>query len=184
MTETELFSNEAFFALNYTTPVEITQAVLLKHHRFLLVATVTAQQVTAADVHGRAVAYASPRPQGASFSICQAKIGRVIRVDQVLLVRRLYALPNRNQGLAVVATHHFESAVEAVQKSFPHLTEIRHFPPTRSQGARPRQSVTFTFCPHVELHCLGWKTQRGGSYRAQRSIKTLSLTHTYISIFV
>lgn len=170
MTETELFSNEAFLTLNYTTPVEVTQAVLLKHHRFLLVATLAAQQVAAADVHGCAVAYAAACPQGASFSIRQAKIGRIIGVDQVLLVWRLYVLPNRNQGLAVVATHHFESAVEAIQKLVPHLAEIRHFPPTRSQGARPRQSVTFTFCPHVELHRLGWKTQRGNSYQDQRNI--------------
>lgn len=137
MTETELFSNDTFLTLNYTTPVEITQAVLLIHQRFLLVATLAAQQVTAADVHGCAVAYAALCSQGASFSIRQAKIGRVIRVDQVLLVRRLYVLPNRNQGLAVVATHHFESAVEALQKFVPHLAEMRHFPPTRSQGARP-----------------------------------------------
>lgn len=170
MAETEFFSNYAFLTLNYTTPVEVTQAVLLKHQRFLLVATLAAQQVTAADVHGCAVAHAALCPQGASFSIRQAKIGRVIGVDEVLLVRRLYVLPNRNQGLAVVATHHFESAVEALQKPVSHLAERRHFPPTRSQGARPRQSVTFTFCPHVELHRLGWKTQRGSSYQDQRNI--------------
>lgn len=143
----------------------MTQAVLLEHKRFLLVATLAAQQVTAADVHGCAVAYAAPCSQGASFSIRQAKIGRVIGVDQVLLVRRLYVLPNRNQGLAVIAAHHLESAVKALQKSAPHLAEIRHFPPTCSQGARPGQSVTFTFCPHVELHRLGWKTQRGSYIR-------------------
>lgn len=137
MTETELFPNEAFLALNYTTPVEMTQAVLLKLQRFLSVASLAAQQVTAADVHGCAVAYAAPCPQGASFSIRQAKIGRVIRVDQVLLVRWFYVLPDRNQGLAVVAAHHLESAVEALQQSVPHLSEMRHFPPTCSQGARP-----------------------------------------------
>lgn len=137
MTETELFPNQAFLALNYTTPVEMTQAVLLKHQRFLPVASLAAQQVTAADVHGCAVAYAAPCPQGASFSIRQAKIGRVIGVDQVLLVRWFYVLPDRNQGLAVVATHHLESTVEALQQSVPHLPEMRHFPPTCSQGARP-----------------------------------------------
>lgn len=161
MTETELFSDEAFLALNYATPVEATQAVLLKHHRFLAVSTLAAQQVAAAGVHGCAVAYAAPCPQGASFSICQAKIRRVVRVDQVLLVRRLYVLPDWNQGLAVVAAHHLEGAVEAPQQSVSHLAERRHFPPAGSQGARARQSVTFALCPHVELHRLGWKTQRG-----------------------
>lgn len=137
VTETELFPNEAFLALNYTTPVEMTQAVLLKHQRLLLVASLAAQQVTAADVHGCAVAYAAPCPQGTSFSIRQAKIGRVIGVDQVLLVRWFYVLPDRNQGLAVIATHYLERTIEALQQSVPHLPEMRHFPPTCSQGARP-----------------------------------------------
>lgn len=137
MAETELLPNKAFLALNYAAPVEMTQAVLLEHQRFLPVASLAAQQVTAADVHGRAVANAAPCPQGASFSIRQAKIGRVVRVDQVLLVRWFDVLPDRNQGLAVVAAHHLEGAVEALQQSIPHLPEMRHFPPTRSQGARP-----------------------------------------------
>lgn len=63
VTETKLFTDKAFLALNYTTPVETTQTVLLKHHCFLPVATLAAQQVTAADVHGCAVAYASPRSE-------------------------------------------------------------------------------------------------------------------------
>lgn len=63
VTETKLFTDQALLALDHTTPVETTQTVLLKHHCFLPVATLAAQQVTAADVHGCAVAHAAPRPQ-------------------------------------------------------------------------------------------------------------------------
>lgn len=157
MAETKLFSDHALFALDHTTPVETTQTVLLKHHRFLPVAALAAQQVTAADVHGRAVAHAAPCPQGTRFPICKAEIGRLVRVDQILFIRWFYVLADRDQGLAIVASHHFGGAVEALQQAVPYLTEMRHLFPASAQGARARQSVAFAFCPHVELHSLGGK---------------------------
>lgn len=161
MAETELFSDQAFLALDHTTPVETTQTVLLKHHRFLPVATLAAQQVAAADVHGRAVAYASPRPQRTGFPICEAEIGRLVRVDKILLIRWLYVLAYRDQGLAVIAAHHLGSAVEALQQAVAYLAEVRHLFPARAQGARARQSVALALCPHVELHRLGGESVQG-----------------------
>lgn len=58
MTETELLSDQTLFALNHATPVETTQAVLLKHDSFLPVAPLAAEQITSTDVHGRAVTHA------------------------------------------------------------------------------------------------------------------------------
>lgn len=138
VTETKLFSDQAFLALNHTTPVETTKTVLLKHHCLLPVATLAAQQVTAADVHGCAVAYAPPCPQWTSFSICEAEIGRFIGVDQILLIWWLYVLADGDQGLAVIATHHLGSAIEALKQAVAHLTEMRHLLPARAQGTWPR----------------------------------------------
>lgn len=135
MTETKLFLDQALFALDHTTPVETTQTVLLKHHCFLPVAALTAQQVTPADVHGCAIAHAPPCPQRTSFPICKAEIGRLVRVDQILFIWRLYILANRDQGLAIVAAHHFGSAVEALQQAVAYLTEMWHLFPACSQGA-------------------------------------------------
>lgn len=134
--------------------MEATQAVLLEHHRFFPVASLAAQQIAAADVHGRAVAHAAPRSQGARFSICEAKIWRLVGVDQVLPVWGLYVLAHRDQGLPVVATHHLGSTVEPVQQAVAHLTEMRHLFPARTQRARARQSVALALSPHVQLHCL------------------------------
>lgn len=161
LTETQLFSDQAFLALNHATPVETTQAVLLEHHCFLPVAALAAEQVAAADVHGRAVAYAPPRSQRASFSICDTEIRRLVRVDQVLLVRRLYVLADRDQGLAVVAAHHLGGAVETLKEAVAYLPEMRHLLPARAQGTRPRQSVAFALCPHVELYRLGGESKEG-----------------------
>lgn len=135
MTETQLFLDQAFLALDHTTPVETTQTVLLKHHRFLPVAALAAQKVTAAYVHGCAVAYAPPCPKRASFPICEAEIGRLVRVDQILLVWRLNVLAHGDQGLAVVTAHHLGSAVEAFQQAVAYLAEMRHLLPACSQGA-------------------------------------------------
>lgn len=153
-TQTKLFSHQALFALNDTTPMETAQAVLLKHDRFFPVASLAAQQITATDVHGRAVAHAAPRSQGARFSICEAKIWRLVWVDQILLIWGLYVLANRDQGLPVIAAHHLGSTVEPVQQAVAHLTEMRHFFPARPQRARARQSVALALSPHVQLHCL------------------------------
>lgn len=155
MAETQLFSDRALFALDHATPVETTQAVLLKHHRFLPVASLAAQQVAAADIHGRAVAYAAPRPQRTRFPVGEAEIGRLVRVDQVLLVGGFDVLANGDQGLAVVAPHHLGRPVEALQQAVAHLAEVRHLFPACAQGARARQSVALALCPHVELHRLG-----------------------------
>lgn len=155
VTETKLLSDQALLALDHTTPVETTQTVLLKHHCLLPVATLAAQQITAADVHGCAVAHAAPCPQWTCFPICKAEIGRLVRVDQILLIWWFYVLTNRDQGLAVVAAHHLGSAIEALQQAVAHLTEMRHLFPACAQGAWARQSMAFAFCPHVELHCLG-----------------------------
>lgn len=154
MTQTKLFSHQALFALNNATPMETAQAVLLKHHRFFPVASLAAQQIAATDVHGRAVAHAAPRAQGARLAICKAKIWRLVRVDQILLIWGLYVLANRDQGLPVVAAHHLGSAVEPLQQAVAHLAEMRHFFPARPQRARARQSVALALSPHVQLHCL------------------------------
>lgn len=115
--------------------MEAAQAVLLKHHRLLPVASLAAQQVTAADVHGRAVAHAPPCSQRARFPIRKAKVWRLVRVYQILLVRRLYVLADGYQGLPIVAAHHLGSTVEALQQAVAHFTEMRHLFPARAQGA-------------------------------------------------
>lgn len=138
VTETKLFSHHAFLALNHTTPVESTQTVLLKHQCFLPVATLAAQQVTATDVHGCAVADAPPCPQWTSFSICEAEVRRLIRVDQILLIWWLYVLADRDQGLAIITAHYLESAIEALEQAIAYLTEMRHLFPACSQRTWPR----------------------------------------------
>lgn len=154
MTETKLFSNQALFALDDTTPVETTQAVLLKHHCFFSVASFAAQQITATYVHGCAVAYTPLCSQWSRFSICKTEIRRLVRVDQILLVRWLYILADGDQGLAVIAAHHFGSAVEPLQQAVTHFAEMGHLFPACAQGARAWQSMALALSPHVELYCL------------------------------
>lgn len=130
--ETQIFSDQALLTLHHATPVETTQTILLEHHRLLPVAALAAQQIAAADVHGRAVAHASPRPQGTRFPIRQAEIGRLVRVDQILLIGRFYVLAHGDQGLSVVAPHHLGRTVESLQQVVAHLTEGRHLLPART----------------------------------------------------
>lgn len=163
MTETELLPNKTLLALNHAAPVEATQAVLLKHHRLLPVAALAAQQVAPADVHGRAVTHAAPGSQRPGFPIRQAEIGRLVRVDQILLVRRLDVLADGDQSLSVVASHHLGGAVEAFQQAVAHLAEMGHLLPARPQRTRARQAVALTLRPHVELHRLrGGEGRKGG----------------------
>lgn len=136
VTETKLFSDRALLALDNTTPVKSTQAVLLKHHCLLLVAALAAQQVTAANVHGCAVARAPPGAQRACFTISQAEVWRLVRVNQVLFVWRLYVLAHRDQCLAIVAAHHFGRTVKTLQQPVTDLTKMRHLFPACAQCAR------------------------------------------------
>lgn len=135
LADAQFFSDHTFLALDHAAPVEATQTVFLEHHRLLPVAAFAAQQVAAADVHGRAVAYASPRPQRTRLPVGRTEVGRLVRVDQVLLVWRLDVVAHGDEGLAVVAAHHLGSAVEALQQAVTHLPEVRHLLPARAQGA-------------------------------------------------
>lgn len=119
----------ALFALDHAAPVEATQTVLLKDHRFLAVAALAAEQIAAADVHGGAVAHAPPRAQRTRFTVGQTEVGRFVRVDQILPVRRLDVVADGDQRLAVVAAHHFGSAVEPLQEAVAHLAEMGHLFP-------------------------------------------------------
>lgn len=79
--ETELLAHGAFLALHYAAPVEPAQAVLLEDQRLVPVTALTAEQVAATHVHGRAVARAASGTQGTRLPVGQTEIRRLGRVD-------------------------------------------------------------------------------------------------------
>jgi len=153
--EAELLTDRALAALHHAAPVEPAKAVLLQHHRLVPVPSPAAQQVTPARVHGRAVADTAPGAQRARLTVSRAEIGRVGRIDEVLLVGGFDVVAHGDEGFPVVAPHHLESPVEALEQAVPHLAEMGHLPPAGPQGAGARQPVAFALCPHVAAHRLG-----------------------------
>lgn len=153
--EAELLTDGALAALHHAAPVEAAKAVLLHHHSLISVPSPAAQQVAPTGVHGCAVADAAPGAQRACLTVSRAEIWRVSRVNEVLFVRRLDVVTHRDEGFPIVASHHFESSIEALKQAVPHLTEMGHLPPAGPQGAGARQPMAFALCSHVAPHRLG-----------------------------
>ena len=138
-------------ARHLAAPLEAAVAVDLGPSRPRLVASTAAEQFAAVDAGRGAVALAAGRAQRARESVLAAIVGRFLRVDEVLLSRRLDARPFRYDGLAVVARDHFGRPVEFVLEPDGHVAENGQLPPAGPKGAGSRQAVAFAFRPHVVL---------------------------------
>lgn len=147
--EAELLAHAAAVALHHAAPVEATQAVLLELHALLAVPAAAAQQVTAAEVQGTAVAGAAARARRAGAPVGSAEVGRVGGVEQVGAARRLKSADGGQQGLAVVGSHDTRGAVEALEQPRAHLPERGQLLPAGSQRARARQPMALALGARV-----------------------------------
>lgn len=133
--EAELLAHAAAVTLHYAAPVEAALAVLLELHALLAVATATAQQVTAAEIWGTAIAGTTTRAGRAGAPIGGAEIRRVGHVEKVGAAWRLERVDRWQQGFAIVRAHDPRGAVEALQQPRTHLAERGQLLPAGAHSA-------------------------------------------------
>ena len=161
------------------TPVKLTAAVLVTFHAPRRVASLTAQQSTAAYTERLGVAHAAPGAERTLLSVRDAVVRRHARVHYIGETDRLYSpSADRHQRHAVVRDRHLRCAVEAGLEARPDVVEMRHLLPTRLECARPGEAVALTHHAHVfddGLQREGVRASRGWIFttphRNQKSIK-------------
>lgn len=134
--------------------MKLAVAVLLLHNVLGVVPPPATQDITTLLPQGGRVADPPVRPQRPQGGVGQAKLGRLLGVDQIDPPRRLYGFPLRYEAVTVIARYDLGGAVETLLESIPYFPERRHFPPARPEGAGSRQPVALALCPHMVLDCL------------------------------
>lgn len=141
-------------------PMELASTVLHLHDR--LETAPTAQRVTPTHTGGVG-ALAALRAHRARQPIHMAKVGRTLRVDNVLLVQLATSATTvatvagsiaGHERLAAVVGDHLHGPIEARLESIGHATQRRQLPPTCSRRARATHSVAFALVLQVILHRL------------------------------
>lgn len=116
-----------------------------------MIAAPAAQKFAAVRALGSGIAFAAPSAHRARPPVSLAEVGRLLRVDEIFLARRLDCGADGQEdfALAVVHCHHFRGAVELVFEAIADVTELRQLPPAGLECARARHAVTLANSTHV-----------------------------------
>lgn len=113
----------ATFTDHFTAELKSTFTIDSFHQFHCIVATATAQQLTAVSAHRSGVTLAAPRAQRARLLIRLTVTGRLFRIHQILFAWRLDCVAFGYEALVVIAGDHFDGAVELVLQPIAHVSK-------------------------------------------------------------
>lgn len=120
----------ALLTLDLTAPLELAVTRHGAHFNVGHVAPVAAHQITSVGGHRRNIALPALRAQAARAMVRVAKVGRRVRVDEVLARRRLDRFAFGYKVDPVIAGDHFSRTVVAILQPFPDIPKRGHHQPT------------------------------------------------------
>lgn len=145
----------ALLATHVAAPVEDAVTLLLPFLSSGVMATTTAQQVTAVNPMRGDIACSVPCPKGSCLWVGLAKIGGVLIVDQIPLCRWLeksilgpksfYPSPR----FPVLFNHHLRSTVIFILQVVTNGPKVRLGPPAGLDFAASRETMALAFQVHV-----------------------------------